>query len=103
MKKYILIPLVALAAFNSCQDFLVEAPVMAQSNELTLSTYEGLDKAVMGAYSPLASTSWYGADFVLINELKTSNGKKWIGSSWDSGRCNDLYNINFNPNFTKEK
>ena len=100
MKKYILIPLVALAAFNSCQDFLVEAPVMAQSNELTLSTYEGLDKSVFGAYSPLASPAWYGADFIIYNELKTSNGKKWIGSSWDSGRCNDIYNINFNPNQT---
>ena len=98
MKKYILMPLVALAAFTACQDFLVEAPVMSQSNELVLSTYEGLDKAVAGAYAPLASTSWYGADFVLINELKTSNGKKWIGSNWDSGRCNDLYNLNYNPN-----
>ena len=100
MKKYILMPLVALAAFTACQDFLVEAPVMSQSNELVLSTYEGLDKAVAGAYAPLASTSWYGADFVLINELKTSNGKKWIGSNWDSGRCNDLYNLNYNPNNT---
>ena len=73
---------------------------MAQSNELTLSTYEGLDKAVAGAYSPLASSSWYGAEFVILNELKTSNGKKWIGSSWDSGRCNDMYNLNYNPNNT---
>ena len=46
MKKYILIPLVAVAAFTGCQDFLVEDPVLEQSNELTLSTYEGLDKAV---------------------------------------------------------
>lgn len=100
MKKYILIPLVALAAFSGCKDFLVEDPILEQSNELTLSTYEGLDKAVAGAYSPLASSYWYGADFVIYNELKTSNGKKWIGSSWDSGRCNDIYNINFNPNQT---
>lgn len=100
MKKYILIPLVAVAAFTGCQDFLVEDPVLAQSNELTLSTYEGLDKAVAGAYSPLASAYWYGADFIIYNELKTSNGKKWIGSTWDSGRCNDLYNLNYDPNNT---
>ena len=92
--------MVALAAFTGCKDFLEEAPVLAQSNELTFSTYEGLDKAVAGAYAPLASTAWYGADFVIINELKTSNGKKWIGSTWDSGRCNDEYNINYNPNNT---
>ena len=92
--------MVALAAFTGCKDFLVEAPVLSQSNELVLSTYEGLDKAVAGAYAPLADVSWYGADFVIINELKTSNGKKWIGSTWDSGRCNDEYNINYNPNNT---
>lgn len=100
MKKYILLPLVALAAFTGCKDFLVEEPILQQSNELTLSTYEGLDKAVAGAYSPLASASWYGADFIIMNELKTSNGKKWIGSSWDSGRCNDMYNVNYSPNNT---
>ena len=100
MKKYILIPLVALTAFTGCQDFLVEDPVMAQSNELTFSTFDGLDKAVAGAYSPLASSAWYGADFIIQNELKTSNGKKWIGTAWDSGRCNDIYNLNYNPNQT---
>lgn len=100
MKKYILLPLVALTAFTGCKDFLVEEPILQQSNELTLSTYEGLDKAVAGAYSPLASASWYGADFIIMNELKTSNGKKWIGSSWDSGRCNEMYNNNYNPNQT---
>ena len=84
---------VALAAFTGCKDFLVEEPILSQSNELTLGTYNGLDKAVAGAYAPVASTSWYGADFIIRNELKTSNGKKWIGTSYDSGRCNDLYNM----------
>ena len=84
---------VALAAFTGCKDFLVEEPILSQSNELTLGTYNGLDKAVAGAYAPVASTSWYGADFIIRNELKTSNGKKWIGTSYDSGRCNDLYNL----------
>lgn len=102
MKKYILIPLVAVAAFTGCKDFLVEEPILSQSNELTLSTFDGLDKAVSGAYSPLASTGWYGADFIIHNELKTSNGKKWIGSTYDSGRCNDLYNLNYDANNTSD-
>lgn len=92
--------MVALAAFTGCKDFLEEAPILDQSDKLTLATLEGLDKATAGAYSPLASTSWYGADFILINELKTSNGKKFIGSSYDSGRCNDMYNNNYNENST---
>lgn len=100
MKKYITIPLIALATLTGCKDFLVEEPVLSQSNELTLSTLDGLDKSTAGAYSPLASSSWYGAQFILINELKTSNGKKFIGSTYDSGRCNDMYNINYNENNT---
>lgn len=89
-----------LAAFTGCQDFLTEAPILSQSNELTLGSYEGLDKAVAGAYAPLASVNWYGADFIIRNELKTANGKKWIGTSYDSGRYNDLYNINQSANNT---
>lgn len=100
MKKYIVMAFAALAAFTGCKDFLVEDPILSQSNELTLSTYDGLDKAVAGAYAPLASSSWYGADFIIRNELKTSNGKKWIGSTYDSGRCNDLYNLNYDENNT---
>jgi hypothetical protein len=91
---------VALAALSGCKDFLVEEPILSQSNELTLATYEGLDKATLGAYAPLASASWYGNDFVLRTELATSNGKKWIGSTYDSGRCNDLYNLVYNDNNT---
>ena len=100
MKKYIVITLMSLAAFTGCQDFLTEEPILSQSNELTLGSYEGLDKAVAGAYAPLASVNWYGADFIIRNELKTANGKKWIGTSYDSGRCNDLYNINQSANNT---
>lgn len=100
MKKYIIAISAALVALTGCKDFLVEDPILSQSDNLTLSTIEGLDQATAGAYSPLASPSWYGADFVLINELKTSNGKKYIGSSFDSGRCNDMYNINYNENST---
>lgn len=100
MKKYIIIPLIALAALTGCKDFLVEEPILSQSNELTLSTLDGLDKSVAGAYSPLASAYWYGAEFITLNELKTSNGKKFIGSSFDSGRCNDLYNLNYSKNTT---
>lgn len=100
MKKYILIPLVAVAALTGCKDFLTEEPILSQSNELTLSTYDGLNKATAGAYAPLVSLSWYGEEFILVNELKTSNGKKFIGSTYDSGRCNDMYNINYNENNT---
>lgn len=95
MKKYILISFVALAALAGCKDFLEEAPILDQSNELTLSTYDGLDKSVAGAYAPLASYYWYGGDFVLRNEMNTSNGKRNTGTEYDTGRCTDIYYLNY--------
>ena len=92
--------MVALGAFTGCKDYLTEEPIMSQSDKLTLSTYKGLDQATAGAYAPLASTSWYGADFILINEMKTSNGKKYIGSQFDTGRLNDWYNLNYSKTAT---
>lgn len=102
MKKYILIASVALAlgSITSCKDFLTEEPILSQSNELTLSTFSGVNKAVAGAYSPLVSSTWYGANFIIYNEMKTSNGKKYIGSDFDSGRLKDVYNINFSEGST---
>ena len=73
---------------------------MSQSDKLTLSTYKGLDQSTAGAYAPLASLSWYGADFILINELKTANGKKYIGTQFDTGRLNDWYNLNYTRSTT---
>ena len=102
MNKYIAIASAALALCfaNSCQDFLTEKPTLAQSNELTLSTLSGINKAVAGAYSPLASTTWYGANFIIYNEMKTGNGKKYFNSKWDSGRLTDAYNVNFSESST---
>ena len=102
MNKYIAIASAALAlcCANSCQDFLTEAPILAQSNELTLSTLSGINKAVAGAYSPLASSTWYGADFIIYNEMKTGNGKKYFNSDWDTGRLTNVYNVNFSESST---
>lgn len=100
MKKYIFITALALASLTGCKEFLVEEPILSESNELVLSTYTGVNKAVAGAYSPLASTTWYGAGFITLNEMKTSNGKKYIGSAHDTGRLKDAYNINYSENST---
>lgn len=102
MNKYIAIASAALAlcCANACQDFLTEEPKLAQSNELTLSTLNGINKAVAGAYSPLVSSTWYGSNFILLNEMKTGNGKKYIGSNYDSGRLKEAYNINYSESST---
>ena len=102
MKKYIITLLAVAAVFSSCKDFLVEAPNLAQSTELTLSTFDGLDKATAGAYAPLASTNWYGAHFILDNEMQTGNAKRWgvIFDDYESGRYTDEYAINYTAQAT---
>ena len=101
MKRfYILTLIISLGMATGCQDFLTEDPVMSQSDVLTLSTYEGLNKVTAATYANLAGSSWYGTDFIIINEMKTSNGKKYIGSSFDTGRLNDWYNINYSETMT---
>lgn len=101
MKRfYILTLIMTLGIFSGCKDFLTEEPVMSQSDVLTLSTYDGLNKVTAATYANLAGSSWYGTDFIIINEMKTSNGKKYIGSSFDTGRLNDWYNINYSETMT---
>ena len=88
----------ALVSLTACEGFLDEAPLTSQSDELTLSTEDGINSAVGGAYAPLASNYWYGAEFIIRNEMKTSNGKK--SATKDSGRLIDDYNVNYSPTNT---
>lgn len=99
-RKYIILSILAIWTLPGCKDFLEEPPVLEQSNEITLGSYDGLNLATAGAYSPLASATWYGGNFILINEMKTGNGKKNFGGDYDSGRMNDWYNLNYSENTT---
>ena len=102
MKKYISIALFAGLALlaSSCQDFLTEDPVMQQSTELTLSDYNGLNKAVGGAYAPLVSSNWYGAFFVLEAEMRAGNAMIPTNTSFQSGRMMTPYYMTYNPSST---
>ena len=84
MKKSIFIAILSSVVLSAgCEGFLEEAPKLTQSSELTMSTYQGLNKAIAGAYSPLVSSNWYGAYFVLDAEMRSGNARK---SPFDSGR-----------------
>lgn len=103
MKKYIFALIATVLVVSSCgKDFLERAPKMSQSNVLTLSTYEGLDLSTAGAYAPMASNNWYGAHFILDNEMATSNGKRWgiIFDQYESGRYKDEYSVLYTPGST---
>ncbi|MCI1647826.1 MAG: RagB/SusD family nutrient uptake outer membrane protein [Bacteroides sp.] len=73
MKKYIIGILLFPAIFYSCSGFLTEEPVLKQSNELTFSKFESLNKACAGVYTRFQSANWYGADFILTSELSGGN------------------------------
>jgi starch-binding outer membrane protein, SusD/RagB family len=98
--KYIrLVILMMMTAFiASCsEDFLNQEPRLKQSNELSLSTFEGLQTATIGAYSSLASPNWYGCSFVIIADLKGGNAKR---GPINSGRFENEYLWNNTPSFT---
>jgi hypothetical protein len=74
-KILVLIVLVSLLA--ACKkSFLEQLPRLSQSNEISLSTYEGLKNATIGAYALLCSSNWYGAAFVITADLKGGNAKR---------------------------
>lgn len=75
--------LVLMTGVWGCDDFLEEKPNLSQTNDLSLSTFDGIQKAIIGAYSPLYEPEWYGRDFVVTADLKGGNAKS---SPMNSGR-----------------
>ena len=76
-QKIIIVGILALFVFTTaCEDFLYQEPRLSQTNELTLATFEGLQAAVQGVYTPLYSSDWYGRDFPVVADLKGGNSKK---------------------------
>ncbi len=100
MKKITIIALFATLVLSGCKNFLIEEPILTQSTQLALSDYNGLDKAIGGAYSPLASGSWYGAGWVLEAEMRAGNGKNPYKSDFRSGRMETGYTMNYNESST---
>lgn len=101
MKKILaLLTLFITLVFSGCENFLDEAPILSQSSDITLSTYNGLNNAVAGAYSPLASTSWYGAFYVLDAEMRAGNATIPSNTDFTSGRMTVAKDLSYNPSAT---
>ncbi|HDZ42190.1 MAG TPA: hypothetical protein ENH59_11020, partial [Bacteroidetes bacterium] len=81
-KYKIILSCLLIIFITSCsKDYLNVTPRLSQSNELTLSTYEGLESATAGAYGGLCSTNWYGAGFEITADLKGGLAKRGPVSS----------------------
>ena len=85
MKKILFGLIIIAGVFSSCGDFLTEEPKLRQSNELTFSSFSGLDQATLGLYSMMQSASWYDGQFILQSELRAGNAKNPLSIS-GSGR-----------------
>ncbi|TLX71820.1 RagB/SusD family nutrient uptake outer membrane protein [Labilibacter sediminis] len=100
MHKYYILLIIPVWMLIGCSDFVIEEPITSQSDVATLSSYEGLDKATLGAYSPLYSPSWYGANFILSSELRAGNAKNPTNSNFRTGRYSNENAWNFDPTVT---
>lgn len=100
MKRITLYIFLISLILGGCSDFLTEEPKLSQSDVLTLSTFKGLDKSTFGAYSPLYSSSWYGAAFILDSELRAGNAKNPTNTDFTSGRYTTPYAWNYNASAT---
>jgi len=89
MKKIILSIAVLALALSSCEDFLTKEPPMDQSDELALSTFEGIDGATAGNYR--AVISWYGASFPLTFDVRQRYGRPGQYRTYASGTGLELY------------
>ncbi len=95
-KKYIIGSLVAvvLIVMTSCEEYLTQSPRLQQTNELSLASYDGLQKATLGAYTPLYDPTWYGQELVVLGDLRGGNAKI---SPLNSGRYRNEYLWNLTP------
>ena len=99
MKKVIIsIATIAILISYGCEDFLVEKPLLGASDNIILSNYKGLNSATAGVYTFIASTEWYGADYLLNSEMRSGNGKRNL--DYQSGRSIGAYNWNYSPSGT---
>jgi hypothetical protein len=96
LKIYLLILIAGFSGACS-ENFLNQTPRLELPNDLALSTFDGLDRSAAGAYSELCATGWYGAQLIMIADLKGGNGKK---GPLNSGRYADEYLWNNSPSST---
>ena len=61
--------LLLLCSLSSCQDFLNIEPQDQISRDEALRTLDGIDAAVIGAYSSLGESNYYGQYFIAYPEL----------------------------------
>lgn len=94
----ILLSIIVALSVVSCSDFLEKGPTTSQSTEVTLSNFAGLDKASYGALMPISG--WYTGSYVLMNEMRSGNGRRENDGKFQSGRYSQEYIWNYSADNT---
>lgn len=102
MKKTILIcTILPFLLLTGCKDYLLQEPITSQATDQLLSDYNGLNNATFGAYAPLASNSWYGGTYFLLDADTRAGVASWpVSSNFQSGRMMTGFAMNYNENST---
>ena len=88
--KYILVVIFSSLLLNSCtKDFLETEPYENLSTAVAISSVNDATVALMGAYSALQSSNYYGRNFVVAPDVASDNVKV---SPSNSGRFLSEYN-----------
>lgn len=96
MNKFLYTAALAALTLTACEkDYLVEEPKLSQSTELTLSTIDGIKKAVATAYGPISSGSWYGSSMITMSEMRAGNARIPKYTQLQSGRLTTEYEWNY--------
>ncbi len=88
--KRITCVLLVLVWFTSCTDkFLDKEPTNYASQEMLMSTAQGVTSALIGCYNDFQSYTYYGRNFVLIGDVYADNAKL---SAQNTGNFSSFYN-----------
>ena len=82
--------MLVLVWFTSCTDkFLDKEPTNYASQEMLMSTAQGVTSALIGCYNDFQSYTYYGRNFVLIGDVYADNAKL---SAQNTGNFSSFYN-----------
>ena len=101
MKKIKILAIItfALILYTACSDdFLDLQPLQEYGQVEVLSTFEGCENALIGAYSPFQYSSYYGRDAVCYPDVLANNAKK--SEDKGSGRYITEYAFSFSQDNT---
>lgn len=77
-----------LFLFTSCEKLLDPTPNDSIPSEYAIQDAKGVEKAIIGSYSALQYSSYYGRNYLVMGDISTNN-LVWTGTSPDYNQINN--------------